>query len=77
MLKVKYSGRPWNFVYNTVILGIVGENSTFGLGVKSAQIKETTEREDCFLYNTDGELQKYRFQKGFGTLVVYTVTYEY
>lgn len=77
VLKVKDLGRPQRFIYKTVTLSYLQGNRTFGLEVEFDDIKETTVCEDSFLWITDSKVQKYRFQKGFGTLVVYTVTYEY
>lgn len=38
---------------------------------------ETTISEDNFLWLTDSKALKYGIQKGFDTLVVHTLTYEY
>jgi len=45
--------------------------------VKYRDIKETTVGSDELLYKTDSEIRKCRIQKGFDTLVVYTLNYEY
>jgi len=50
---------------------------TFNVGVKFEDSKETTFSGDELQFKTDSEVQKYRYQRGLETLVVYTLTDEY